>query len=74
MDPEVTHVAVHCCGEFSTSITVQVEQGAVFVDPFLDYDVATTIASLLGNGSAFITFSKVVLQHDNILVPTFCPM
>ncbi len=56
------------------SITVEVERGAVFVDPFMHQDVGDYHSLLSRYGSAFDPFGKVILHHDDILIPTFCPV
>lgn len=60
---KVTQSTVHGGGELSVSVIVKVEWCAVFVDPFMDYDVGHHHGFLGGCSGAFFQFSKVVLHH-----------
>ncbi len=71
---KVPHGPVHSSGELCPLVTVYCEWCAVFVDPFMDYDVHHYHSFFGGYRSTFSPFGKVVLQHDNILIPTLCPM
>ena len=71
---EITYTAVHGSSKLRPSITVEVERCAVFVDPFVHQDVGDYHSFLSRYSSAFDPFGKVVLHHDNILIPTFCPV
>ncbi len=54
---------------------MEVEQGDVFVDPFVHQDVGDYHYSFLSRyGSAFDPFGKVILHQDDILIPTYCPV
>ncbi len=71
---KVTQSTVHGGGELSVSVIVKVEWCAVFVDPFMDYDISHDHGFFDGHCSAFNPFSKVVLHHDCKLIPTFSPV
>ncbi len=46
----------------------------MLVDPFVHQDIGCYQGFLSRYSSAFDPFGKVILHHDNILIPTFCPV
>ncbi len=71
---EITHTTVHGSSKLRPSIAVQVEWCAMFVNPLVHHDVGYYHDPFSGYSSAFDPFGKVVLHHDNILIPAFCPV
>ncbi len=59
---------MHRCGELCPPVAVEVEWGAVLIDPFMDDDIGHH-HSLFGGHCSALSFSKLVLHHDDVLIP-----
>ncbi len=57
---EITHTAVHCSSKLHPSIAVQIELGAIFVNPLVHQDVSYYHGLLSGYSNTFNPFCKMV--------------